>query len=163
MKYLPILALTLLSAAACTTKKDTTAVPALTQAPQGPVIGGGTQALPKAVVYKMSGDYAENVPVQVNPQGDITSFPAPTDVRGQQPVKLIDGWYLDRRGIGPNSVFTTYTYAEYSKLPSTPTLKELKAAIIPGARVTDCRQLPMTASEAAADTAAVIESLKNLK
>lgn len=122
-------------------------------------IGGNipTQDLPRAVVYKMSGNATiANVPVQVNSQGEIVSFPAPSDLNGCEPIELENGWLLDRRGVSENTVFTTYTYAEYSKLTTPPTLDELKAAIIPDAKVVDIHRLSMTPAEAAADTAAVI-------
>ena len=119
--------------------------------------GAPVNALPKAIVYKMSGDAsALNVPVTVSPEtGEITSFPGPSDVVGQEPIALGDGWLLDQRGISENSRFTRWTYAEYQALKRPPTLSELKAAIIPGARAVDLRRLPMTPWDAAADTAAV--------
>lgn len=126
---------------------------------KAPVIGGDTKTvgmLPKATVYRMAGAATTaNVPVLVNSAGNIVSFPAPGDVVGQEPIALADGWLLDRRGIGPGSRFTRWTYAEYASLPTAPSLSEIKDAIIPGARPVDIHILDMTPSEAAADTAAV--------
>lgn len=148
-----------LAAAGCKSSRPLTgeaAVPPLVHAPQQPVIGGPVvNQLPRALAYRMSGNYASNVPVQLDADGNIVSYPAPADVRGQEPVRLAAGWWLDRRGVSDRSVFTTYTYADYQKLTSAPSLAELKAAIIPGARVTRTVALPMSPSEALADTAAV--------
>lgn len=111
----------------------------------------------------MSGDYADNVPVTLAPDGAIISYPAPTDLTDRStPLPLADGWWLDRRGISANSVFTRYTYSEYRALPAAPTPTELKASVIPGARVTATLQLPMTVSEATADTAAANAAISRL-
>lgn len=118
---------------------------------------------PKAVAYRMSGDYADNVPVTLAADGAIISYPAPGDLTDRSaPLPLADGWWLDRRGISANSVFTRYTYSEYRALPAAPTPAELKASLIPGARVTATLQLPMTVAEATADTAAANAALSRL-
>ncbi len=146
-----------------TVSKETTvgAPPSL----EAKVIGGEPkQYVPKAVIYRMSGDAtAANVPVQVNSKGEILSFPDPTDLIGQEPVELADGYLLDRRGIGNSSRFTEYTYAEYAGLKQAPTVADLKAAIIPDARAVDIRTLSMTTSEAVADTAAVNRIIRSLR
>lgn len=118
-------------------------------------------ALPKAIVYRMSGNAtAANVPVNVNPQtGEIVSFPGPDDVVGQEPIALEGGWLLDQRGISENSRFTKWTYAEYAAMKTPPTLAEIKAAIIPDARAVDIHRLDMTPSQAAADLPAVLKAL----
>lgn len=115
------------------------------------------QALPRAVIYKTNGDYNANVPVQLGADGQILSYPAPSDISAErsEPLPLAEGFLLDRRGLSARSVFTRYTYAEYAALPQAPTPAELKAAIIPGARITEMLTAPMTPSEAAADTAAL--------
>lgn len=118
---------------------------------------------PKAVAYRMSGDYADNVPVTLAADGAIISYPAPGDLTDlSAPLPLADGWWLDRRGISANSVFTRYTYSEYRALPAAPTPAELKASVIPGARVTATLQLPMTVSKATADTAAANAAISHL-
>ncbi|MCM1310944.1 MAG: hypothetical protein NC301_07970 [Bacteroides sp.] len=126
------------------------------------VMASPVQALPKAVVYKMLGDAtAQNVPVQVSPSGQIISFPAPGDVRGQEPLPMADGYLLDRRGIGPDSRFTKWTYEEYAAMKQAPTLSEIKAALIPGARPTKIHVLDMPLSTALSDTAAVNRIIRN--
>lgn len=122
---------------------------------------GGTPP-PPAVAYRTDGDYADNVPVSVSPDGALTSYPAPSDVRGAEPLPLADGFWLDRRGVGPNTVFTRYTYAAYAALPEAPQPDEIEDAIIPGSKVTAIVTLPMTMEQAVADTAAVNAYLRSL-
>lgn len=130
-------------------------------APTRPLIGGVTAPTPKAHVYKMSGNYSANVPVNVDAAGNIVSFPAPTDLKGQEPVSLGNGYWLDRRGVGESSVFTRYTYAEYQELKAAPSLSELKAAIIPGTRVTEVIETPYTLQQASVNPQMVAEWIKN--
>lgn len=119
-------------------------------------IGGEpkNQFLPKARIYRTNGDYIDNVPIQMNADRTaIVSYPAPSDLSdSSKPLQLADGYLLDRRGIGLNSAFTSYTYDEYMHLPSPPSLEELKLHIIPQARVTEVVELPITLTEAQTDT-----------
>jgi hypothetical protein len=109
----------------------------------------------KAQIYQTSGDYLSNLPIQIS-GSTITSYPAPTDITANStPIPLAYDYLLDRRGVTGESVFTTYTYADYMALPSAPAISALKAAVIPGACVTRIVTLPMTQAEAEADTAAV--------
>lgn len=95
--------------------------------------------LPKPTAFKMSGDYSNNVAITLN-AGKIVYFPAPSDIsENSKPTPLGDGWWLNRQGISANSVFTKYTFEEYSKLKQVPSIEELKASIIPGARVTEMK------------------------
>lgn len=106
---------------------------------------GVSAAVPNAVVYRMNGDYADNVPVTLNEsRTEIVSWPAPTDINdASAPIKLANGWFLDRRGIAPTSAFLTYTYKEYRRLGDSVTRDELFKHIIPGAEVTEIRTLPI--------------------
>ena len=113
------------------------------------ISGGPLRYLPNATVFRMSGDFADNVAVTLSSSGELTYFPAPTDITADsKPISLGDGWWLNCQGIGPNSVFTKYTFAQYSELPETPSLEQLKNSIIPGAKVTDMKELPIKLSEA---------------
>ncbi len=120
-----------------------------------PVISGGMQQgeMPRAVVYKTNGDYADRVFVNLAPDGTLLSYPAPSDVTASSSgLSVGSGWLLDRRGgIGENSRFLKWTYSEYATLGGVPTKAEILAAIIPDARVTAVRVLPVPASEAIAD------------
>jgi len=113
-------------------------------------------AMPYAVAFRMNGRYDGNVPVSLDSDGRVLSYPSPTDITEQsRPLALADGWWLDRRGVGSATAFTRYTYEEYAALPQPPSVEELKAAVIAGARITELVKLPMTLSEAQADTVAV--------
>lgn len=106
-------------------------------------------AVPNATAFRMSGDYANNVAVTLSPDGNLLYFPDPTDITADsEPVSLGEGWWLNNQGLGPNSVFTKYTFAEYASLPSVPTPEQLKAAIIPEARVIGFIELPMKIGDA---------------
>lgn len=155
MKHL-ISGLIMLSAAAvalsaCAGKKEQVSeAPQIVKADRM-LIGGATAPTPKAVAYKTNGDYRQNVTIQVDSQGKIISYPAPSDVRGMEPVQLVDGWLLSRRGVSAQTVFTRYTYAEYAALKQAPSLDQLKAAIIPGARITETVRLNGTVAEVMAN------------
>lgn len=112
--------------------------------------------LPRAVIYKTSGDFDSNVPVTLDAgRTSLVSYPAPTDLTdASTPVRLADGWLLDRRGITPTTAFTRWTYDEYAALPAAPSAEAILAAVIPGARVTEIRRLPFYVGEAT-DTEAI--------
>lgn len=115
----------------------------------------------KATVFRMSGDYADNVAITLRPDGTLAYYPAPSDISGQsRPVSLGNGWWLNRQGLGPGSVFTRFTFEEYARLKNTPSQKELIDAIIPGAKVIEMRRLDIPASEAARDPKKASELLK---
>lgn len=120
------------------------------------IISGPVRAIPQARIYRMSGACAELVPINLDAKGDILSYPAPSDLNdSQKPLPLADSWYLDRRGVGPSTVLTTYTYAQYGALSAPPSPAELRSHISPDCRVTQVVALPMSQTEAASDTAAV--------
>lgn len=121
----------------------------------GHPLSGRQAAIPRARVYRMNGDYADNVPVGTD-NGRIISYPAPTDLSAaSKPIQLAGGWWLDRRGVGRHTVFTRFTYEEYAAMQQAPSVAQLKEAVIPGARVTVVAELPWTLQDAVADTAAV--------
>ena len=115
-------------------------------------IGGNSTMYPRATIFTMSGDYADKVAVTFNPDGTLAYFPDPMDITANSaPYSLGNGWYLNRQGVAPNSVFTKWTFNEYRALPSPPSPEEIKAAVIPGARVTDFEQIPVSISDALAN------------
>lgn len=90
---------------------------------------------PVVFVYQTKGDFYDKVPVILNEDGtQILSYPAPSDLkRGDAlalPTRLDDGWLLDNRGIGPTVAFLSYTYEEYSKMKTSPSVDELMQHII---------------------------------
>ena len=140
----------------CSTPR-TSPLPDIIEAPAQPKLGG-KRAMPFAYIYKTNGDYDNNVVVSYN-RGDGTfiSYPAPSDVSSDSsPLQLVDGWLLDRRGgVSDNTAFLRWTYGEYCRLDSTPTLEQLRAAILPDARIIAVQRLDMTTFDAQRDTAAV--------
>lgn len=101
---------------------------------------------PKTIVYSTNKDYSHNVPVTMNAEHNrIISYPAPTDIYYQgklaYPTPLDNGYWLDNRGINKNTVFLSYTYEEYAKLTSVPSLDELLKKVIsrhPFEQLWDC-------------------------
>lgn len=110
------------------------------------VIGGKRPAqavVAKTRIYKTNGDYTNLVPVTLNAaRTAVVSFPAPTDLVNAAPISLSDGFLLDRRGVGVNTAFTSYTYSDYSQMKNPPSPAELLAAVIPGAKVTEIIEMP---------------------
>lgn len=122
---------------------------------------GNSEAVLKASVFKMNGDYANQVAVGVNSSGDLTYFPAPSDItQSSCPVEIGDGWWLNRQGIAKGYKFTRYTFSEYSSLKKTPSPEEILKAIIPGAEVTEFRMLDIPSSEAMERLTEIKEDLK---
>lgn len=105
-------------------------------------VDGGEAYVPKATAFKMSGPYADKVAVTLSDTGQLTYFPAPSDISSvSAPTYLGDGWWLNNQGISANSVFTSWTFEEYSKLRATPSQSEIMAHIIPGSGLTEFRRL----------------------
>ncbi|MCM1021883.1 MAG: hypothetical protein NC343_06515 [Muribaculum sp.] len=102
-----------------------------------------SKALPKAIIYKTNGDFSNNVPITLSNDGKtVISYPAPSDIACCKPIKLKNGFLLDRRGITSTTVFTHYTYDEYAKLAKSPGAEQMKKAIIPGSHITEIVELP---------------------
>lgn len=145
-----------LMAAGCGSSKNETVTPPLVleKGPTHMAGGGEAHIMPKAIAYRMSGNWADYVPVTMNSsRTEIISYPAPTDLTAQSaPLALADGYWLDRRGITSGSVFTRYTYDEYRALQTAPTLSQLRSSLIPGAVVTEIVEFPFTLQEAMSDT-----------
>lgn len=89
----------------------------------------------QTIIYKTRTNYSRYVPVTMNAdKTEIVAYPAPSDVyrngKLAYPTPLADGYLLDNRGIGLNSVFLKVTYEEYSKLAQAPSLKEMMDLIV---------------------------------
>lgn len=87
------------------------------------------------IIYKTKADYANNIPIILDDKKNIVvSYPALKDVffNGElaRPTKLKNGYFLDNFGISTNSVFTSFSFEEYSKLEKVPSIDELKNKII---------------------------------
>ena len=112
---------------------------------------GKVHAMPRAVIYRTSGDCANLVPVVLSADGtSLTWYPDVRDIRATSaPMDAGDGWLLDRIGVGEHTVFLDYTLDQYRSLGTTPPASELIRHIKPDARVTEVIVLDMTTSEAA--------------
>ena len=118
--------------------------------------------IPNATAFRMNGDYANNVAVTLSPSGELIYFPAPTDITADSaPQQLTDGWWLNNQGLGPNSVFTKYTFAEYAALPEAPSPQQIKQSIIPGASVTQFVELPVKVGNTQGNMEEIITYLKD--
>ncbi|MDE7377105.1 MAG: hypothetical protein K2N16_09690 [Muribaculaceae bacterium] len=145
--------------AACGSSK-LASTPQLTQMQATAIGTNPVAAMPKAVIYKTNGDYANHVPVTLNDDRTaILSYPGPKDVSADlsTPLPLANGWMLDRRGgISVNTAFLKYTYAQYAAIKGVPTAEALMKEILPDARVTEVKVLPMTLSQALKDPQSLI-------
>lgn len=145
---------TVLFLGGCCAKKEATPSADIPTIEVKQSIKGGEDAriLPNATIFRMSGDFANNVAVTLNDDGSLAYYPAPSDITANSaPYPLGNGWYLNRQGIGPKSVFTTYTFDRYRALDVPPTQQQIMGAIIPGSSVIEIREIPVKASEALAN------------
>lgn len=136
----------------------------IVKAPVSPRLNG-VRAMPFAYIYKTNGNYDNNVCVGYDRQSEtFISFPAPSDISTDSaPLKLVDGWLLDRQGgISTNTCFLKWTYQQYHELGSVPDIKTLREAIIPEAKVTEVVRLDMTSFAAQEDTAAVNKIIREM-
>jgi hypothetical protein len=90
---------------------------------------------PAMVIYKTKKDYSLYIPVTLSDDGSrIVSYPAPTDVmindKLTTPSALINGYWLDNRGINMHTAFINITYEAFSKLNEAPSLDKMYAMII---------------------------------
>ncbi|MDQ2770942.1 MAG: hypothetical protein M3Y54_10635 [Bacteroidota bacterium] len=86
-----------------------------------------------ALLYKTKGDYEDLVPVTLSDdRRSIVAYPAPGDISGHlpRPTALAQGYWLDNRGIGPNTAFLKLTYADYAQLSTAPSLADMEAMIM---------------------------------
>ncbi|MDE6443403.1 MAG: hypothetical protein K2K64_03125 [Muribaculaceae bacterium] len=136
----------------CAPKTHIHAVPSQAPVYRKPmlVVGSETKAsMPKATAFRMSGDYSQNVAITPGNGTSLIYYPAPSDISEKSaPLELEGGWWLNRQGISSNSVFTSYTFSDYSQLPQVPSVEQLLKSIIPGAKVTQMVELPYTITEA---------------
>lgn len=92
-------------------------------------------ASPTVYIYKMKADYSHHVPVLMDQaRNRIVSYPHPKDlfIGGELclPTPLVQGYWLDNKGINPQVAFLKYTYEEYSKFPQAPSIETLMENIL---------------------------------
>jgi len=98
--------------------------------------GKTSVSYPPIVIYKMKRDYSRNVPVLLSDdKSEIVSYPHPMDLIGMtskevMPIRLHDGYYLDRRGINKNVAFLNISYNSYRKLRKPLGNKEIEKLIV---------------------------------
>lgn len=104
----------------------------------------GVVSTPSApcIIYKTKVDYSKNLPVILSAdKSRLISFPDVEDIKRQgenvYPTQLDNGYLLDNRGIGPDVIFLTLTYKEYSSLEKTPEAAELMSLILDRDPVTE--------------------------
>ncbi len=88
-----------------------------------------------AVIYKTIRDFSNYVPVIMDEDRTrIVSYPDPNDLtlngKPVKPTQLLNGYFLDNRGINKNVVFLKYTYEAYINFPSPPSLAEMLSNIL---------------------------------
>ncbi len=103
------------------------------------------------VIYRADPVYAQNVPVGVTPSGSAVIYvPSPSDAAAA-PVPLADGYWLATIPVGKQTVFTDYTFENYSRLAASPSPSEVLKHVIKDARPASIVRLPV----ATADTAVI--------
>lgn len=119
-------------------------------------------AAPRALIYRMNGDFSTFVPVQTDAsRSHLISFPAPSDITElTAPVSLPSGWWLDRQGVGLNTAFLSISREKYAGFDETPGQGYIMESIMPAAFVTETAVLPFTLHHAL-DNPAEVDSLIN--
>ncbi|MDD4847365.1 MAG: hypothetical protein PHR53_01175 [Bacteroidales bacterium] len=109
----------------CKSQKPTTQ-------PKTTASNGSVSAIPPVIIYKMVKDFSNYVPVIMNKdKTEIVSYPSVKDIKvTAKPTALINDYWLDNRGISKNVAFLKYTYEEYSKMTTTPTVDVLMKNIM---------------------------------
>jgi hypothetical protein len=90
---------------------------------------------PPVLVYKTRKDYSSFVPVILNKERTkIVGYSHPSDlIIGDSllvPSPLVQGYFLDKKGINENVAFLTLTYQEYVKLKTLPSLAQMYDLIL---------------------------------
>lgn len=98
------------------------------------VVGNAAVSAP-VMIYKTSKDYFNYIPIALSDdKSKVVSFPGITDIKmGEEyrtPVRLNNGYLLDKQGVNKNIAFIKYTYEEYANLDKTPTANQLFDMII---------------------------------
>ena len=100
---------------------------------------GPNLASAPVVIYKTKKDYRNLVSVQLSEDGSsLFAFPAHSDVLGQRPVELEDGYLLKRM---PGNVFLSLSIEEYAGSSRAYTAEDLLNLIIdrnPFQEIYDC-------------------------
>ncbi|MBK6551889.1 MAG: hypothetical protein IPG11_16010 [Flavobacteriales bacterium] len=120
---------------------------------------------PPAIVYRTRVDVGDAVPITLSADGkEVVNYPHPKDLVQNGalsvPTVLGNGYLLDNRGVGLNTVFLKWSYAEYASLEQAPTLAELVDGIAfrdPFEEMYDCG-LRLKYADPAKELAAIVAS-----
>ena len=118
-------------------------------APAPPEINTPPGATEPIVVYKTRGDYNDLVPIELSEDKTIVvSYPSIRSVyyKGSlaYPTELDNGYLLDNRGVGQDSVFLDTTYEDFIEFSEQPTVEELFEMILyndPFTEIYECKNL----------------------
>ena len=103
----------------------------------------------KASIFKIDDKYADNVVVCLDYAGNLSYYPAPSDINANSaPLKLANGWWFNRQGFGAGAMVTSFTFEQYRSLDHTPSHQEILNAIIPDAVISDIQSIPISHSQA---------------
>lgn len=103
----------------------------------------------KASIFKIDDKYADHVVVCLDYAGNLSYYPAPSDLNANSaPLKLANGWWLNRQGFGAGAMVTSFTFEQYRSLDHTPSHQEILNAIIPDAVISDIQSIPISHSQA---------------
>ncbi len=112
----------------------------------------------KARAYRTNNrDYINNVWVRLSDDGkSVVWRPEANAVdSATAPVKIRNGYAIDRWDISPEVVFTKWTYEQYGKMAKTPSDLQIINAVVPGVYVSEIVELPMGQFNALMHPAAV--------
>lgn len=91
---------------------------------------------PPTVIYKVSDEYVNLVPVVLNEDKTrVIAYPAPKDMYNTKgelrfPNALGKGYYLDQIGVGLHTAYISLTIEEYANMEKPPTLDSLYQLVI---------------------------------
>ncbi len=72
----------------------------------------------KTIIFRTSDKVDNLVPIVVNDNNEIVSYPAPSDLKidgkYKKPIALGNNWYIDQIGVSSKSKFLTLSFKEYA-------------------------------------------------
>lgn len=154
MKNLFLLSLSFLLSVmgvSCRTSKiiadgSTSASAVVTENASVPAVAGRPLYMRRPImIYRTKADYTQLVPITLDDDhNSITNYPDPVDVGPYSvPLQLNSGYLFDRRGIGANTAYTSYTYEAFHALSHVPSTAEFESHIVeryPLVELWDCTQ-----------------------
>lgn len=154
MKNLFLLSLSFLFSVmvvSCRTSKivadgSTSASVVVTENASVPAVAGRPLSMRRPImIYRTKADYSSLVPITLDADhNSISNYPDPVDVGPfSAPLQLNGGYLFDRRGIGANTAYTSYTYEAFHALSRVPSVSDFESRIVeryPLLELWDCTQ-----------------------